>query len=69
MDSPWGHKELDMTERLSLSREARLNILDGFSFFFLILTYFLLKYSFFTMSVSAVQQRESVIHAYIYLHS
>ena len=32
IDSPQGHKESDTTERLSLSREARLNILDGLSF-------------------------------------
>ena len=44
--------------------EARLNILDGFSFFLILIDFYWSK-----MLVPAVQQSESVLHVYIYLYS
>ena len=44
--------------------EARLNILDGFSFFLILIDFYWSK-----MLVLTVQQSESILRIYIYLYS
>ena len=44
--------------------EARLNILDGFSFFLILIDFYWSK-----MLVPTVQQSESILRIYIYLYS
>ena len=45
-------------------REARLNILGGFSFFLILIDFYWSK-----MLVPTVQQSESILRIYIYLYS